>query len=139
MPTYPTTGTLDAGAIAKPFLSKVPFVIEKIFDLDALLSGKLAAADVANLFSLPAKTMVISAVLECKVAQAGGTGLTLKLRAGTTDLTAAQAQDSATVNASTATYVGAAAANINLLAALTSGTVTKNPTVKVTLVCYDAS
>jgi len=150
---YPTSTTVyDSLVAAKPASGKALFVIEKTFDLDAIMvangagTGKILTTDIVNLFTLPANLMILSAGIKSTVVQVGGTGTcTLKLRYGTTDLTAACDISAAAVAIGGATTTalpastGAAAVLCNVVAVITGGTVTKNPTIRVTLVCVDMS
>lgn len=145
---YPTSTTvLDSLTAAAPASGKKPYVIEKTFDLNTLLSAKLLTTDLVNLFTLPANTVIMTAALKVIAAcvGAGGTS-TLTLRHGTTNVTAAAdmltagtvAFGGATTTALPAN-VGAAAVLVNVVCAVGSGTITTNPTIRVTLVCLDIS
>jgi len=122
-------------------------MIEKTFDLDTLLSAKIANADIINLFTLPANHVILATRIKIMVANVGAGGTsTLKLRFGTTDIGATA--DMLTVN--TVATGGAATTNlplnvgtsdvlVNLVAAVGSGTTTTNPTVLVKMLVCDMS
>jgi len=124
-----------------------PFMIEKTFDLDTLLSAKIANADIINLFTLPANHVILATRIKIMVANVGAGGTsTLKLRFGTTDVSATA--DMLTINtvatggsATTALplNVGTSDVLVNLVAAVGSGTTTTNPTVLVKMLVCDMS
>ena len=149
MATFPTTGVDSASAFV-PRSQGVDnvFVYEETFDLNTLRAAVLANADVCNLIQRPANHGIIMASL--KIVTEGtkdATTFTLQLRDGTTALTAAL--DGTTANGiaigGVATYslplALTTAANINLVVVCSGGNavVTKNPKVKVKLVCVDMS
>ena len=148
MAAYPSTTTTLSEQTAKPVAYGAPtvYTIEKTFDLDALMDDKVANADIVNLFTLPANTVILATRLETVVASVGGTGTcTAKLRFGTTDIGAATnilaaavgVGGNATVNLPLA--VGTSDVLVNAVIALGGGTTTTNPTIKATLlVCQMA-
>lgn len=145
MAAYPSTTTAIStrGIVAKSQAAQ-PFTIEEEFDLDTLISGKIANADIINLFTLPANHTILATWIKITRANVGAGGTsTLKLRIGTTDIGATA--DMLTVNTvatgGSATVAlplnnGTSATLVNLVAAVGSGTTTANPKVKVSmLVC----
>lgn len=120
------------------------WVLTKSFDLDDLLATKLEDGDVVNLLTVPANQVLMAAYLEVEVAQTGGTGTcTLTTTDGTNNLVAALSI-SATGRAGpvTATFPvsnGTSDSYIEMTAAIGGGTVTVNPTVKLTLVGVDCA
>lgn len=147
MATLPATGVLAADKInPRAFGSKVPYAIEREFNLATLLAAVIANADVINLFELPAEHVIIASAQE--VVTAGtkdATTFTLQLRVGTTALGAALDVTTGAGKAigGNATYnlplVSAAAANVNLVAVVSGGNAvsTLNPVVRVKLLVCD--
>lgn len=144
MSAYPSTTTaISSRAIVAKSQAPQPFMIEEEFDLDTLITGKIANADIVNLFTLPANTTILATWIKITRANVGAGGTsTLKLRIGTTDIGATA--DMLTVN--TVATGGAATVNlplnngtsdtlVNLVAAVGSGTTTANPKVKVSMLC----
>lgn len=142
MAAYPSTTTAisSRGIVAKSQAPQ-PFMIEEEFDLDTLISGKIANADIVNLFTLPANHTILATWIKITRANVGAGGTsTLKLRIGTTDIGATA--DMLTVN-TVATGGGATVSLplnngtsdtlVNLVAAVGSGTTTANPKVKVAM------
>lgn len=131
MATYPSSGVLKNN-VGK----RNPVVLEQDYDLSTLLSAVLATADVVNLFSVPAGTLVVGGSLECLTAGTGASVLTLQLAVGSTNLsTALDCLAAGAATTAGATTAGAAQ-TVKLTAAVT-GTVTKNPTVRVKLVIVE--
>ena len=148
MAAYPSTTTAVATAPAVvPSAGGAKLIfIEKTFDLDALITGKIANADIINLMTLPANFVVLATKLTTTVINVGAGGTsTLKLRFGTTDIGAATDMlTAATGVGGNATVllplsVGTSAVLLNVVAAVGSGTTTRNPTIKVTVVGVDMS
>lgn len=144
MSAYPSTTTaLATESIVARSQEAQPFKIVKTFDLDTLLSAKLANADIVNLFTLPANTVILATRIKTTVITVGGTGTcTAKLRIGTTDIGAAtNILTTATGTGGGATVSlplnnGTADTLVNLVIALGGGTTTVNPTIEVhMLVC----
>lgn len=147
MPSYPSTTTVIDSAISAVARSQArgPYFIERDYDLDTLISGKLANSDIVNLFTLPANTVILATrikITEVNVG-AGGTS-TLKLRFGTTDIsaTADMLTDNTVATGGSATTalplnVGTSDVKVNLVAAVGSGTTTTNPTVQVRMLVCD--
>lgn len=142
MAAYPSTTTcVPTAPTAVQGTSKGLVVIEETFDLDTLVTSKIANADIVNLFTLPANFTVLATYLKTTVITVGGTGTcTLKLRFGTTDIGAAtDILTLATGTGGSATValplnVGTSAVLCNVVAAIGGGTTTTNPTIKVTVV-----
>lgn len=109
--------------------------IDRIFDLDDILDAKHLDADTINLMNLPAKSMILAASLEVTEVQVGGTSTcTAALQAAGTGLVAALSISATGYAdmANAAAPVGVATADyLELLLVITSGTVTRNATVKV--------
>jgi hypothetical protein len=146
MAAYPSTTTCvsTAPTVVAPAMSQQLVVIEKTFDLDALLSAKVANADIVNLMTLPANFCVIATLIKTTVIAVGCSGTcTAKLRHGTTDIGAtADILTTATATGGGATVslplnVGTSSALLNLVFAIGAGTTTTNPTIKVTIVGID--
>lgn len=151
MSAYPSTTTSIDGATASPATgvakSQAAGVskIKRTFNLDTLITGKLANADIVNLFSIPAGTVILATRIKIDVANTGAGGTsTLKLRIGTTDigatadmLTAGTVATGGGATVSLPLSVGTAAVLVNLVAAVGSGTTTVNPTVTVSLLISD--
>jgi len=148
MAAYPSTTTaVSTEAVVARSQANQPFMIEKTFDLDTLLSAKIANADIINLFTLPANHVILATRIKIMVANVGAGGTsTLKLRFGTTDISATA--DMLTVNTvavgGNATVllplgVGTSDVLVNLVAAVGSGTTTTNPTVLVKMLVCDMS
>ena len=148
MAAYPSASTaVSTEAVVARSQANQPFMIEKTFDLDTLLSAKIANADIINLFTLPANHVILATRIKITVANVGAGGTsTLKLRFGTTDVSATA--DMLTVNtvatggsATTALplNVGTSDVLVNLVAAVGSGTTTTNPTVLVKMLVCDMS
>ena len=151
MATLPSTTTDLSSNSAVPTVlgAKRVFTVEQTFDLSTLLSAVIANADVVNLLTLPANTMILAAGL--KIVTAGtkdATTFTLQLRHGTTALSVAL--DATTINGyangGATTYalpatVGTSAVHLNLVAVVSGGNAvsTLNPVVKVCVVCVDMS
>jgi hypothetical protein len=147
MASYPSTTTVvdsDISAVAKSQGAAIPFVIEREYDLDTLISGKLANADVVNLFSLAAGHVILATRIKItEVAVGCSSTCTLKLRFGTTDIgaTADILTDNTVATGGAATVAlpltnGITDTLVNLVAAIGGGTTTVNPTVQVRmLVC----
>lgn len=146
MSAYPSTTTtvLSTTAAKRAYGVAEPFVIEETFDLDTLISAKVANADIVNLFTLPANHVILATRIKTTVISVGGTSTcTAKLRIGTTDIgaatdiltTAAGTGGSATV--ALPLNVGTSDVLVNLVIALGGGTTTKNPTIKVTMLVCD--
>ena len=142
MSAYPSTTTcVSTAPTAVQSTGKGLVVIEKTFDLDTLLSAKLANADIVNLFTLPAGFCVLATRLATTVASVGGTSTcTLTLRFGTTNIGAATnilAEAVGTGGNATVSLpltVGTSDVLCNVVCALGGGTTTLNPTIHVTVV-----
>lgn len=134
--TYTDLASQDA--LVRTFCSATPFVVQETFNLTGL-DDVLVDADVVNLFTLPANTLVTDAILEVTGAGTSATTgtQTVKLRVGTTDITAALNGKATGLTHSTAKYTGAAEATVNVIAAVATDVVTKNPTIRVTLICVN--
>jgi len=132
------TDVANQDALVRTFCSATPFVVKSTFTLSSL-DSVLVNDDVVNLFTLPANTMVTDAVLEVTGAGTSATTgtQTVKLRVGTTDITAALNGKATGITHSTAKYVGATDATVNVIAAVATDVVTLNPTIRVTLICVN--
>lgn len=146
MASHPASGVLVADSIGPRSQGcKLPYAIERDFDLADLLSAVLADTDVVNLFQLPANHLIVGAALQTITAGTkDATTFTCQLRVGTTALAAALDATAAGIAiGGNATYnlplVSAAAANINLLVAVAGGNAvaTANPKVRVKLLVCD--
>jgi len=144
MGAYPSTTTVidsTQSAVAKSQGAAIPFVIEREYDLDTLITGKLANADIVNLFTLPANHVVLATWIKItEIAVGCSSTCTLKLRFGTTDIgaTADILTDNTVATGGSATVAlplnnGTSATLVNLVAAIGGGTTTTNPTVQVRL------
>lgn len=148
MATYPSASTSVTGAASAKANSggQKLTVIDRTYDLDTLISGKLANTDIVNLGTLPANFVVLATLLKTTVVSVGGSSTcTLKLRFGTTDIGAAtDILTTATGTGGGATValplnVGTSDALLNVVCALGGGTTTKNPTIRVVIVGVDMS
>jgi len=146
MANLPASGYLVADKIVKRDVgAKLPYSIEREFDLATLLAAVIADADVVNLFQLPAEHVIVATALETLTAGTkDATTFTLQLRVGTTALGAAlDATAAGKAIGGNATYnmplVSAAAATVNLVAAVSGGNalVTANPVVRIKLLVCD--
>jgi len=147
MAAYPSTTTaLEAAATIVPRSqgANIPYSIEREFDLDTLVATKLANADIVNLFTLPANTVILATLIKTTTITVGGTGTcTAKLRFTTTDIGAAtDILTTATGTGGSATTalplnVGTSAVLCNLVFAIGGGTTTTNPTIKVRMLVCD--
>jgi hypothetical protein len=142
MASYPSTTTYVDSTQSAVALSQAgtPFLIERTYALDTLITGKLANADIVNLFTLAANHVILATYIKTTVIAVGcSSTCTLKLRFGTTDIGAAtDILTLATGTGGAATVAlpltnGTSATAINLVAAIGGGTTTTNPTVKVSL------
>lgn len=148
MSAYPSTTTaIRSTAVVARSQANQPFMIEDEYDLDTLIIGKLANADIANLFTLPANHVILATWIKVTTIAVGCTGTcTVKLRIGTTDIGATA--DILTLN-TVATGGGATVSLplnngtsdtlVNLVAAIGGGTTTTNPKVKVRMLVCDMS
>lgn len=150
MSAYPSTTTAidtTVSAVARSQGNAVPFKIEREFDLDTLITGKLANADIVNLFTLPANHVILATWIKVTRVAVGCTATsTVKLRFTTTDIGATA--DILTVNTvavggnatvSLPLNVGTSDVLVNLVAAIGGGTTTANPKVKVGMLVCDMS
>lgn len=149
MSAYPSSTTDIFGATGEFVVAKsqgvaVPFVIERTFDLDALLATKVANADIVNLFSLPANHTILATLIKTDVVAVGcSSTCTAKLRIGTTDIGAATSiLSTATGTGGGATVSlplnnGTSATLVNLVFAIGAGTTTTNPTITVRMLVCD--
>lgn len=151
MATYPSaTSQYGTSTITGMFASDAKlFTVTQEFDLEALkptAGGVIASADIINLLTLPAKTAVLAGALEVTRLATGATAQTLKLRQGTTDISAtldigasatlgaiALGGTSGVLNATVAT----SAAYINVVAGAPTGTQTAAAKIKIHLVCLN--
>lgn len=145
MATLPSANSaLSAEIVKAKAQGKKVFVLEREFDLDALLDAVIANADVINLLELPANHVILAAAQQVKTpGTKDATTFTLQLRFGTTAIGAAldATTDEGIAVGGAATYnlpatVGASATYLNLVAVVSGGNalVTKNPKVRVQLV-----
>lgn len=142
MATLPTTGSLTTETLVSTFAGKKPFSIQRKFNLSTLLAAVVANADVVNLLNIPAKTNILSGVVEIVTAGTkDATTFTVKLRLDTTDLSAALDATATGIAGGTTPLLAAAAGKINLVVACSGGNavVTKNPVVMVTLTCVNVA
>ncbi len=148
MATYPsTTSAYDSGSAVAQVSAKKVFVIERTFDLNALLSSAIANADIINFFQLPANTMIMGSAFQVKTpGTKDATTFTLQLRFGTTAIGAAldMTTDEGIAVGGATTYslpitVGTSAVYCNAVAVVSGGNAlsTKNPRVRVQLICCD--
>lgn len=143
MAAYPSTTTvLDTTqtAVPKSQGANIPFMIEREYDLDALVATGVANTDVVNLFTMPANHTILATYIKTTVIAVGcSSTCTAKLRFSTTDIGAAtDILTLATGTGGSATValpltVGTAAVLVNLVFAIGGGATTTNPTIKVSL------
>jgi len=136
-----TTEVAKAGAKGK----KV-FVIEREFDLDALLDAVIANGDIINLLKIPANHAILCTSQEVLTPGTDdATTFTLQLRFGTTAIGAALSAVATGIAIGGATTyalpitVGTSDTYLNLVAVVSGGNavVTKNPKVRVQVVLVD--
>jgi len=152
MSAYPSTTTTLDGALSAPISavarsqSRGPYLIRQTFNLDTLMSAKVANADIVNLFTLPANTVILATSIKTSVIAVGcSSTCTAKLRFTTTDIGAtADILTKATGVGGNATValplnVGTSDVLVNLVFAIGGGTTTTNPTIAVDMLVCDMS
>jgi len=154
MSAYPSTTTSIDGAMASPATGITRSqagsarLIKQSFNLDTLLAAasKVANADIVNLFTLPANTVILATLIKTTTIAVGcSSTCTAKLRFTTTDIGATcDILTKATAVGGNATValplnVGTSDVLVNLVFAIGGGTTTTNPTISVQMLVCDMS
>lgn len=152
MSAYPSTTTSLDGAMASPATgvarsqTGTARLIKQSFNLDTLMAAKVANADIVNLFTLPANTVILATLIKTTTIAVGcSSTCTAKLRFTTTDVGAtADILTKATAIGGNATValplnVGTADVLVNLVFAIGGGVTTTNPTISVQMLVCDMS